>query len=307
MRKLLKKVATVALTATMLTAISVSAFADEDDTYSFVGNPYLFNSEVFDDNSTLGWCPTSEEQIMEKVEVDGLDYDVYAYSNTAVKSGADALAESEGTEDEIAESKGQLSDKTMTFKILKNATDFAWNFQMQLGNPDAAWADNQSQFRAGGIEAGEYTVYAAPSKGFVAIIQDGKNVDMTVRFHSRDEDSWKYVDCTEAAITGDGYDASAIYTQPFDDEYLAFINALIAKDGGEAIEYVKGNEEKASSEDVTEAKDDKKTDSSSSDKKSTSSDSDDEGGISGGLIAGIVVAVVAVIAIIAVVVKKKED
>lgn len=294
MRKLFKRVATVAATVGIMAAMTVSAFADEDSTYSFVGNPYLFGSDNFDDNSTLGWCPTSEEQIM--TAVDGME-GVYSYTGNAVKSSADALAESDGTEQEIADSKGQKADHTLTFKILKDATDFAWNYQMQIGNPDAAWGDNKTQFRATSLEAGEYTVYVNPTTGYVCIIQNGKNVDIASRFNSRDEDSWNYVDTTEAAFKGDGYDDIGNFT---DDAYLEFINSCLENEGAEPIEYVKGNEGKGSGDDAST------TDSSSSSKKSSSNKKSEEKESSNATVIIIVVVVVAIIAACAVVLGKKK-
>ena len=42
MRKVIKKIATVVASMSMVAAMSVSAFAAKYDTYQFVGNPNLF-------------------------------------------------------------------------------------------------------------------------------------------------------------------------------------------------------------------------------------------------------------------------
>ena len=55
MRKIIKKIATVVATATMIAAMGITAFADEDSTYSFMGNPHIFGCTDEGDNTVVGY------------------------------------------------------------------------------------------------------------------------------------------------------------------------------------------------------------------------------------------------------------
>lgn len=217
MKKAIKKIATVVASMSMVAAMSFSAFAA--DTYQFVGNPNLFGSA---DRGTeeVGWQYLNEDQFFaEPSAIDG----VYTYTGNYVKAsdydGLDAI------------DKG----KSRQFKILADGPDFAWNYQMCLGVPEAAWADNQTQFEAveSSIEEGEYHIYMDPNTGYVCMIQNGKNVDLLARYHSRDEDSWNFVGFSKADIVADGYDEGTVYID--DAAYLEFVNKCLANEGGEAI------------------------------------------------------------------------
>lgn len=255
MRKIIKKIATVVATATMIAAMGITAFADEESSYSFMGNPNLFG-EADEESNSVGWQPTVEDQIMTAVE--GME-GVYTYTGNCVAAG----------------------DKE--YKVLKDAVDYAWSYQMCLGNPDAAWADNQTQFRST-FEVGEYKVYVKPANGFVVVIQNQKALDTVVRYHSRDEDSPNFVDPTKAAIEADGYSDVALD----DAAYQEFIKECVEKEGG--------TYEVAGAEEETTVADNKKTD----DKK-------DDSGISPVVIVVVVVVVVAVIAVAVVFSKKKKS
>lgn len=274
MRKIIKKIATVVASLTMVSAMGISAFAA--DSYSFVGNPNLFG-EADEGNTVVGWVPTNEDQIMTAVEgVDGL----YTFTGNCVVAG----------------------DKE--FKVLADATDMAWNFQMCIGNPDAAWADNQSQFR-GTFEVGEYKVYVQPAKGFVCVIQNQKAIPMTVRFHSRDEDSANFVDITKDAIVADGYSEGDVNLD--DAAYKQFVDECVVREGGTAepdttkSEETTKNEETKKSDETTK---NEETTKAPADKNEDSEDEDD--GMSPVVIVVIVVAVVAVIAIVVALTKKKK-
>lgn len=271
MRKIIKKIATVVASLTMVSAMGITAFAA--DSYSFVGNPNLFG-EADEGNTVVGWVPTNEDQIMTAVEgEDGL----YTFTGNCVVAG----------------------DKE--FKVLADATDMAWNFQMCIGNPDAAWADNQSQFR-GTFEVGEYKVYVQPAKGFVCVIQNQKAIPMTVRFHSRDEDSANFVEMKKDAIVADGYDAGDVNLD--DAAYKQFVDECVVREGGTAEP---AEPDTTKSEDTTKGEEPTKSDETTkapSDNNETSEDEDD--GMSPVVIVVIVVAVVVVIAIIVALTKKKK-
>ena len=177
MRKLVKKIATVALAASMTAAMSVSAFAA--DFYQFVGNPNLFG-DADQGNDKIGWVPTVDTQNF--TAVDGQD-DLYVYTSTY------ALPSDQTPNEDPKKDPMNLSTQ---FKVLADGQDFAWNYQMCLGIPESAWADNQSQFKVvGDFQPGEFKVYMDPKKGFVCIIQNNKSVELNVRYHSKDEESWQ--------------------------------------------------------------------------------------------------------------------
>ncbi len=211
MRKLVKKIATVALAASMTAAMSVSAFAA--DFYQFVGNPNLFG-DADQGNDKIGWVPTVDTQNF--TAVDGQD-DLYVYTSTY------ALPSDQTPNEDPKKDPMNLSTQ---FKVLADGQDFAWNYQMCLGIPESAWADNQSQFKVvGDFQPGEFKVYMDPKKGFVCIIQNNKSVELNVRYHSKDEESWNFVALTRKAIIGDGYADSSVYFK--DDEYKAFVDKCL--------------------------------------------------------------------------------
>lgn len=276
MKKIIKKIATVVATATMMAAMSISAFAEtEDDYFMISGDARLFN--VNDAENADFWNTIEEDQELPKVE---------------------------GMEGVFSKAFTCAADGKFQFKILKNGADFGWSFQMCIGNPDAAWADNQTQFEAD-MKAGEYKVYLKPSTGFVCIIQNQAAVPMMGRYHSRDEDSANYVELTKAAIEADGYSD----VPDFDAAYKAFIDECVVKEGGtptpaEPASDGKDNEKVSDDkkdEPISDEKDTKK------EEKTTKADKDDDDGISPVVIVVIVVVVVAVIAAIVVVAKKKKD
>lgn len=271
MRKIIKKIATIVASITMVSAMGISAFAAES--YSFVGNPNLFGEE--DEGSTkVGWQEWNEEQVMTAVEgKDGL----YSFTNNCVVAGE------------------------KEFKVLGDALDFAWNFQMCIGIPDSAWADNQSQFR-GTFETGEYKVYVMPAKGFVCVIQNQKAIPLTVRYHSRDEDSANFVDVTKAAIVADGYDAADVRLD--DAAYKQFVDECVVAEGG--TPEAGGTEDETTT--VAPDEKDKKDSVKETTTKAPADDKDesDDDGISPVVIVVIVVAVVVVIAIVVALTKKKK-
>lgn len=264
MRKFIKKIATVVATVTMMSAMAISAFAETDDDYfSIAGDARLFN--VNDAESSDYWSTVLED--LELPAVDGME-GVFAKTFTSAAAG------------------------DLQFKILKNGADFGWSYQCCLGNPDVAWADNQTQFQAA-MAAGEYTVYVKPSTGFVCIIQNKESVDMVIRYHSRDEDPTNFVAITKAAIEGEGYKD----VPDFEAEYTKFVNECVVKEGGTPVE----------PETTTLSDDDKKETTLSEEKKTTKADKDEDDGISPVIIVVVVVAVVAVIAVIVALSKKKKN
>ena len=175
MKKVIKKIATVVASISMVAAMSVAAFAD-DSAYSFVGNPNLFN-EADQGNNKVGWIPTMEDYVM--TPVDGQE-GLYEFTSTYVLA-------SEDTE--------ETKNNATQFKILKDAEDNAWSYQAAIGMPDAVWADNQTQFKIVDetFEPGEFKVYVRPADGYVAVLQNKKVMELNVRYHSRDEDPADFV------------------------------------------------------------------------------------------------------------------
>ena len=203
MRKFVKKIATVVASLTMISAMGITAFGIEP--YSFVGNPNLFN-ESNADSTDVGWVPTSEDQLF--TAVDGMA-GVYKFESTYVTAADDA---------DVDDAKRA---ERRQFKILAEGPDMAWSYQMSFGNNDAVWADNMTQFQIEGIKDGAFVVYLKPANGYVCVIQDGKALDMLIRFHSRDEDPSNFVAPTVANIVAEGYAESD--TGLKDADYAAFI------------------------------------------------------------------------------------
>lgn len=200
MRKFVKKIVAVATTLSMTAAMGIMAFAA--DSYTFVGNPHLFGIDADEDpDGNNGWVTTAQDQ---KFTDAGDGY--YTATFTCASAGE------------------------YEYKVVADGDIFAWSYQLCLGNPDSAWADNQSQFK-GTFEAGEYTVVLNPSQGLVACVQNGKVVDFTVRYKSRDEDSANFVEPSVSAITADGYDP-----QDFDANLAAFKTKAVELAGGSAAE-----------------------------------------------------------------------
>jgi hypothetical protein len=273
MRKIIKKIATVVATTAMLATMSFSAFAEtEDDYFMISGDARLFN--VNEEENSDYWNTIEEDQELPAVE--GME-GVYAKTFTCAADG------------------------DFQFKILKNGADFGWSFQMCIGNPDAAWADNQTQFQAT-MKAGDYTVYLKPSTGFVCIIQNQEAVTLLGRYHSRDEDSENYVALTKAAIEADGYSD----VPDFDAAYAEFVNECVVNEGGTPVEITTAAETESTPE--TTLADDTSDDTNKSDATTAKTDADDDedDGISTAVIVIIVVVVVVVIAAIVVVAKKKK-
>ena len=215
MRKTIKKIATVVASLSMVAAMSVSAFAAKYDTYQFAGNPNLVG-EADPGNSSVGWVTVREEQFLQPVS--GMT-DVYVFTANYVHA-ADYDTLDDATKAGYRE-----------FKILGDGDLEGWNHQLCLGMPDAAWADNQTQFRIDeSLAEGEFKVYVDVAHGYVAVIQNGKSVDMLIRYHSRDEDSENFIKPTKADIIADGYDAGSVYLD--DAGYAEFINKCVALESG---------------------------------------------------------------------------
>lgn len=263
----------------MISAMSIVAFADDEDYYSIAGDARLFGTN--DDKSADFWN-TEREDLLLNDNGDG------TFSQTFTSAAA-----------------GDFQ-----FKIIKAGADFGWSYQCCIGNPATAWADNQTQFQAT-MAAGEYTVYVQPSKGFVTIIQNKAAVPLTGRYHSRDEDSSNFVALNKAAIEADGYKD----VPDFDAEYKAFIDKCVTAVGGTAatpdetttaaIDETTTAAETTTAIAETTTKKDEATTKAVATTTEKSDDSDD--GISPVVIVVIVVAVVAVIGVVVVIAKKKKS
>ena len=270
MRKIIKKIATVVASLTMVSAMGISAFAA--DSYSFVGHVNLFG-ETDEASTSVGWVTTAEDQIMSAVE--GKE-NLYEFTGNCIAAGE------------------------KEFKVVGDGPDFAWNFQMCIGNPDAAWADNQSQFR-GTFEEGEYKVYVDPTQGYVCVIQNQKAIPLTVRFHSRDEDPENFVEVKKAAIIAEGYAEGDVRLD--DATYKTFVDECVVLEGGTP-------EETPAEEEVTTPAGNEEVTTPSAENNTTAAnkeDKDDDDGISPVVIVVIVVVVVVVIAVIVMLTKKKKD
>lgn len=300
MRKVIKKIATVVASVTMIAAMGITAFADESF-YSFVGNPNLFN-EADQGNNKVGWVPTNEDYVMKAVA--GQD-GIYEFTSTYVLP-------SEDTDETKANSK--------QFKVLKDAEDNAWSYQAAIGMPDSVWADNQTQFNItdSSFHAGEFKVYVRPSDGYVAVVQDGKAMELSVRYHSRDEDPADFVALSRAnilavdSIEKPGEKAYPADSVKFDDAaYLTFLNDVLALEGGEAIDALPGIEGAVTAADDTKADDAAVTadDTKADDAKAetTKKAEEKESKSNSTVIIIVVVVVVVVIALLAVVLGKKKD
>lgn len=288
MRKTFKKIATVVASLSMMAAMSVTAFGY--DTYQFVGNPNLVGQEDAEyDTKKLGWCTTNEDQFL--VPVEGLD-GVLSYKGNFVT----ALDDAEVDDAKRAERR--------QFKILADGDLMGWSFQCCIGNPDIAWADNQTQFQIDPtLELGEFTAYVEPAKGFVCIIQNGKNVDLLCRYHSRDEDSTNFVKLTKADIEADGYSDIA-----FDDAaYLEFVNKVLEFEGGEKIDSLYGGDTSTVTETDTEEKTDDANTTPEETKATEKTEEKEEKDSNTTMIVVIVVVVVVVIAAVAALLLKKKN
>lgn len=198
MRKIIKKIVAVATTLSMTAAMGVMAFAA--DSYTFVGNPHLFGIDADEDpDGNNGWVTTAQDQ---KFEDAGDGY--YTAKFTCASAGE------------------------YEYKVVGDGDVFAWSYQLCFGNPDSAWADNQTQFK-GKFEAGEYTAVLNPSQGMLVCVQNGKVVDFTIRYKSRDEDSSNFVEPSVAAVKADGYDP-----QDFDANFEAIKAKALELAGGAA-------------------------------------------------------------------------
>ena len=289
MRKTFKKIATVVASLSMMAAMSVTAFGY--DTYQFVGNPNLVGQEDAEyDSKKLGWCTTNEDQCL--TPVDGLD-GVWSYKGNSVT----ALDDAEVDDAKRAERR--------QFKILADGDLMGWSFQCCIGNPDIAWADNQTQFQIDeSLELGEFTAYVEPAKGFVCIIQNGKNIDLLCRYHSRDEDSTNYVKLTKADIEADGYSGIA-----FDDAaYLEFVNKVLEFEGAEKIDSLYGDDASTvTGTDETTADANTTPEETKATEKTEEKEEKEEKDSNTTMIVVIVVVVVVVIAAVAALLLKKKN
>ena len=200
MRKIIKKIVAVATTLSMTAAMGIMAFAA--DSYTFVGNPHLFGIDADEDpDGNKGWVTTAQDQ---KFTEAGDGY--YTAKFTCASAGE------------------------YEYKVVGDGDIFAWSYQLCFGNPDSAWADNQTQFK-GKFEAGEYTAVLNPSQGMLVCVQNGKVVDFTIRYKSRDEDSPNFVEPSVAAVKAAGYDP-----QDFDANFEAIKAKALELAGGTTAE-----------------------------------------------------------------------
>ncbi len=183
MYRIMKKAVALFLFAVMITTNidsgKIMGFAVDSDgfdySYTVIGNSQLFG---IDDESDCehGWNPESENQKLTEVEK---GYWIAKFN---------------------CSSEGEYE-----FKVIENGEIFKTSFQLCIGYPSGAWADNQTLFKVK-LEAGEYTVVMNPSQGLVVCVQNGKVADFSVRYKSRDEDSVNFVEPSVEAVRADGYD-----------------------------------------------------------------------------------------------------
>ena len=216
MRKYIKKIATVVASLTMISLMGITAFGIEP--YTLVGDPNLFG-ETNADSTEVGWNPTSEKQVF--TAVPGM-YGIYKYESKYVKASNDA---------ELDDAERAIHRQ---FKILAEAQDMAWSYQMSFGNPDEAWDTDMTQFQIEGIKEGDYVVYLKPASGYVCVIQDSKALDILIRFHSKDRDPKNFVEPTLANIIKEGYDESDTGLE--DVDYIEFVSKCQVAEGGSKIE-----------------------------------------------------------------------
>lgn len=188
--KITVKKTVVAVAATLVTTVAMGggALAASNSSYTFVGDPRLFGSMSLVDDE-VGWFTANPDQMLKDADGDGI------YTGKFNCTANDELE----------------------FKVVGDGDFFAWNLQLCMGNPDTTWSDNQSQFR-GNFKAGTYTAVLDPEQGFIVCVQDGKVVDFSIRYKSRDEDSPNYVAPSSKAIRADGYTD----VPNFDDAFAKF-------------------------------------------------------------------------------------
>ncbi len=265
MRKIIKKIVAVATTLSMTAAMGIMAFAA--DSYTFVGNPHLFGIDADEDpDGNKGWVTTAQDQ---KFTEAGDGY--YTAKFTCASAGE------------------------YEYKVVGDGDIFAWSYQLCFGNPDSAWADNQTQFK-GKFEAGEYTAVLNPSQGMLVCVQNGKVVDFTIRYKSRDEDSPNFVEPSVAAVKADGYDP-----QDFDANFEAIKAKALELEGGTTAE--PETTTAAPAETTTAAGSTQPTTAAGSTQPTTAAKPVQTGDVAPVAVIGTLLAAVAVVAIAA---KKKE-
>lgn len=203
----MKKAVALFLFAVMITTNidsgKIMGFAVDSDgfdySYTVIGNSQLFG---IDDESDCehGWNPESENQKLTEVEK---GYWIAKFN---------------------CSSEGEYE-----FKVIENGEIFKTSYQLCIGNPSVAWADNQTLFKVK-LEAGEYTVVMNPSQGLVVCVQNGKIADYTVRYKSMDEDSWNFTEPSVEAIRAEGY-----APLDFDANLVAFKIKALEIVGAEAV------------------------------------------------------------------------
>lgn len=216
MKKYIKKITAVVATLTMISSMGITAFGIGP--YTIVGNPNLFG-ESNADSTEVGWVAISEKQIFSVVP---LMHGVYKYEGKYV------IASDNEEVDDVKRAERRQ------FKILAEAQDMAWSYQMSFGNPDEVWDTDMTQFQIEGIKEGDYVVYLKPANGYVCVIQDGKALDMLIRFNSGDVDPKNFVEPTRANIIKEGYDESD--TDLKDSDYIEFVSKCQVAEGGSKIE-----------------------------------------------------------------------
>lgn len=284
----MKTVAVCAMTMAMTVAMGCIAFAGDGSTYKVVGAEGLVGES---------WVPTATGTSTDAGQPGEMGLMTELTDNANVYSVTLNIATADDGKTDT-QSKDVEVPVGYEFKILKDSDDFAWTYQACLGNPSAAWGDNQTQFKLPAETTGEVTIYVDSTTGAVVVAdKDGKAIDYVVRWKSRDEDPWdftkvdkKEIEASKNASTGvqntDCQDVVKLNTELA--EKLK-VTPVTSKDDGKEV--TTDNEETtkdtASEETTTEAKSD---DSSSNT----------------GVIVVVVIVVVVVIAGVAIVLSKKK-
>lgn len=288
MRKLVKTLAICAMTAALSVGMGCVAFAGDGSTYKVVGAEGLVGESwepSAKGDSTEPGAP-GEMGLMTETDNENI-YSVKFNVETADDGSGDTINK-------------ELSDYEFPvgyeFKILKDADDFAWTYQCCLGNPSAAWGDNQTQFKLPADFTGEVTVYLDSTTGAVVMAdKDNKAIDYMVRWKSRDEDPWYFTAVDKAEIEASKNDKTGV--QNTDCQDVQAINAALAEKVGVEMEAAASSDDSDAKEDIASA--DKETTTLAADKEESSSNT--------GVIIVVVVVVVVVIAGVAVVLTKKKN
>lgn len=288
MRKIMKTVAVCAMTMAMTVAMGCIAFAGDGSTYKVVGAVGLVGED---------WVPSATGTSTDAGQPGEMGLMTELTDNANVYSAKFNIATAD-------DGKGNTKSDAVEvpvgyeFKILKDADDFAWTYQACLGNPSAAWGDNQTQFKLPADTTGEVTIYVDTTTGAVVVAdKDGKAIDYLVRWKSRDEDPWDFTKVDKKEIEASKNASTGVQNADCQD---------VAKLNTELAEKIKVTPVKSEGSDEKVTKDSEETTTDAASEETTTAAKDDDSSSNTGVIVVVVIVVVVVIAGVAIVLSKKK-